>query len=485
MADGPPTPDAGATPLARARLLPWILAFGALVRGVVALRTPVINTDGPKFLGIAEGFLRGDWAAATREGFHPLYSALVALAGGSEAGAVAISLLAGVAAGWPLWLLVRDLAGARAAFFALVGYELHPAFVDIQSSVFADGVFALLAMSAMCGALRFVHSGRGLWLATAAAALGFLAKSEGLILVALTGVTLAVGVVRRIREPGVALRAAGALLLFLAVTGAYIGHLSATAGRFRYSPKGVVELAVGHAAGEEVGAGAWGRRRQELGPWVSSSWYLGRQVWHTAGFHLAVVVAALALLGKWGAGLGRKRWIAAWIVGYLLCVWWTNFRTGHQISDRYLHPPLAWAFVLLGPFAAWAVPARSGGERWPVLAIVGLVLLGLGGREAATGRRGNQVGLREAGEWILQRHGGPGATVSCPVDKVPYYARARWVGYSTKAPDAAYWVFTDQDAAKDGWDWRTSDLGPFRLAESFPASPSRGDRVVRVFVRGP
>src|SRR5688572_12178042 len=189
----PPMPaPPGDSPSSRATVSAVLgtLLAGLALRILWAMSSAVINTDGPLFLAIAQGFLGGDLSAATNAGFHPLYPALVALAGGGETGAIAISALAGAAAGWPLWILVKDLAGARAAFLALVVYEAHPSFVEVQSAVYADGVFMLFAAMAASGSIRFARGLGGAWSAAIGTGLAFLAKSEGLIVVILALGTL-------------------------------------------------------------------------------------------------------------------------------------------------------------------------------------------------------------------------------------------------------------------------------------------------------
>src|SRR5688572_12909880 len=263
----PPMPNSGASPgdAPPSRAVPGallgVLAAGFALRLAWALSSAVINTDGPVFLAIAEGFLAGNRGAATDVGFHPLYPALVALAGGGEGGGIAVSAIAGAAAGWPLWRLMKDLAGPRAAFLSLIVYELHPSFVEVQSAIYADGVFMLFAAMAASGAIRFARGAGGPWTAAIGAGLAFLTKSEGLIVVLLTLATLALGAMRRPLTRGAGLEITGVAFVMAAIAAPYVNHLTSHSGRFRYSPKAVVELAVGNAGTEDAARGKWQDRR--------------------------------------------------------------------------------------------------------------------------------------------------------------------------------------------------------------------------------
>jgi hypothetical protein len=466
------------------RAIGAVIGAGAAIRGILALRTPVINSDGPTFLSIAQGFLSGDLGAATDAGFHTLYPALVALLGGGESVAVIVSAVAGALAGWPFWVLVRDLAGDRAAFLSLIVYELHPSFVDVQSGVFADGVFMLLAACAAAGSIRYARGGRGVWMASIAGALAFLTKSEGLIVLALTGASLGWGFVRRADRGRAFREAAGATLIVAVIAAPYVAHLSRATGRFRISPKVVVEQAMGGGAGRDTGPGQWIERREQYGPLVASTWYLAVALRGlVAPAHLVLVLAAAVSWRKWKDRMAGKAWLGAWFGVYVFCVWWTSFRTGHQISERYLHPPAALVMLMLGAFGAWALEARNGAVREWAARIAGVLLVVVAAVPVIRGQGQDQLVLREAGEWILKDHG-PGAVISSVADKVPYYARGKVLPFEAPPPrQADYWVFSDRDAARRGWDWRNSDLGPFRLLTTLPEHPSPGARVVRILGR--
>jgi len=213
----------------------------------------------------------------------------------------------------------------------------------------------------------------------------------------------------------------------------------------------------------------WARRRDALGPVISGLWYLERQIRKTVGLHLVVLLAALILARKWGSRMQAKRWLGFWALFYLFCVWFTNFRTGHQISDRYLHPVVCCSLLFLGPFFEWVA------ERPMQMRLVAAYLVLFAAWMPVMGRRTDQLAMREAGEWILKRHGGAGAVISSCDDKVPYYARG--VAREMTRTGSAYFVVCDKDTGK------VEPEPALRLVATFPAKPKRGDRVVRVFAR--
>ena len=465
-----------------------LVAVGALIRCLLAIRTPVINTDALGFLDFARGFLAGDLSAATRAGFHPLYSALIALGGGSETAGIAVSVVAGALAGWPMFHLARDLSDRRTALAALFLYELQPGLIGTQSDVFADGLFLLLAAGAICGAIRFVVMGRGLWLATVAASIGCLAKSEGLIIAVLTAGTVGWGLARSPDRRAAAAKGVAALLIALAIVGPYVLHLSLSAGRVRVSPKPMVEMVAGVGEkDEESGSGTWLDRRERHGRWIASLWYLGTELGRVLQWiQILLLLAAAVTARRWGPRLKGKGWIGLWIGFFVFCVWWANAKSAHQISGRYLNPPAAFLTLFPAAFAAWfftrGEATRTVHRMGLVLVFAAVVLTGM--RQVVLGRRADQVGFRLAGEWILS-HRGAGAVIASTNDKPVYYARGAFRALDDLAPVEAadFLIFTDRDVKKRGWDLKRTDLSPFRLAGTFPETPDKKVRTVYVMAR--
>jgi hypothetical protein len=457
-----------------------LLGAGALLRTALALRTAVINTDGPMFLDIARRMGEGDLSAATKSWFHPVYPGLLWLTGGSETAGVVISILAGVLAGWPLWLLVRDLADERGAFISVAIYELHPAFVDFQSDIFAEGVFMLAAACALSGSVRFAVTGRGIWLGAAGAAVGWCTKSEGLIVALLAAVTVAWGAVSR-REWK---RPALAALVAVAVVGPYVVHLTVVQKRFTVTPKPSAQQMLGIREGDDVGtAGLWHERRAVHGPLVTSVWYTGYYTGNTFRVgYLGALVLGLMLAAKWGSRMKGKGWILGWSLFFIFCVGYTNFRNGHSVSPRYVAPPVGFALMLLGPFFVWVLDRCDSNRaaRAALLVAAAVAVVAAGARSTIVGRRFEHVGFKEAGAWMKARTGRTGTVIASTSDKPVYYAGGviRPVELPPKA-ETEFIVVEEKD------DYRDEQMAPFVRLKTFPEAPAKRQKIVIVYGRAP
>lgn len=468
--------------------MPAFLLLGAAFRAALALRTPVINTDAYGFLAMAAGFLEGDLHAATRVYFHSFYPGLMALGGGSPAAGVIVSIIAGVMAGLPLYLLVRDAAGLRPALAALLLYEMHPSLIDTQSDIFADGLFMFFVMSALSGSLRFRINGSGAWWLALGCAGGWLTKSEGIIISGLAAATLCWTLIRMPER-----RAAWKSLVLpglaaLVIVGAYVTHLSLVSNRLRLSPKPIAEMAIGMLdQDEESGVGKWYDRRREYGRWGGSLLYLSSQVVGAMSWpYLAVLAAALVTWRRWSDLMKERGWVLLWGLLYALAVWFTNLYKGHSISERYLNPPSAILAILAGAWIGW-LAGRADLCRLShriATAVAALILLGAASREIVRGRRADQIGYRLAGEWIL-RERGPGAIIASSHDKPVHYARGRYLPLEAPAPvaEAEFLVFSDREARKKGWDLAKADFSPFVEVARFPNPPEPGKRTLIVYRR--
>jgi len=128
-----------------------LVAGAALLRWVVWQRTVAIFDDGPRFLAIARAIDAGEWAAALRDPFHPLYPALTAgvhrlLGGGDDAASwesagALVSAVGGAAAVAFLFLFLRDAFGRVAAWCGAVVLAVHARAVEYASDVQSDGLY--------------------------------------------------------------------------------------------------------------------------------------------------------------------------------------------------------------------------------------------------------------------------------------------------------------------------------------------------------
>ncbi len=454
------------------------LGIGAFARVLLAARTEVINTDGPAFLSMAAGLLGGDWHAATRAEFHPLYPALIALGGGTEAAAIAISIAAGVLAGIPIYFMVRELADPRVGAITLGLYELHPEMIETQSAVYQDGLFLLVAMLAAWASFRYLKTGRGFVAAAAASAVGWCTKSEGMIVAVLTAATCLWG----LKTHKTWKQAAIGAFVALVIVGGFVAYVSSFAGRLTLSPKSSASVVIGMKAGHDVGEyGKWHDRRREHGALVTSTWYFGQYAWKTfRGGYLLAVIAALVLCRFWTV---KHRWcLLAWTAFFAFCVWFANFKSGHAISTRYLGPVVALTLAL--PAAAFVQMMDPHPTSMRVAAAAASLLFVFAGfRQPVLGRGGENIGFRQAGEWVLERSGA-GAVVLSTSDKTWYYARAGSRGPSFPVPpDAQYVVVGEEDVVDRGWTDAT--FAPLVKLRTFPETPERKVKTVFVYGRAP
>lgn len=205
--------------------LAGLLACAAVLRWVVWQRTVAIFDDGPRFLAIARAIDAGEWSAALRDSFHPLYPALTAalhrLLGGSsdaaswEAAGAGVSVIGGAAAVGFLFLFLRDAFGRVPAWCGAIVLAVHARAVEYASDVQSDGLYLGLFLAgvwlgwrAWQGRSAAAAAGAGL-----AAGLAYASRPEGLGLVLVLGGLGVFEIVRR-RWP------AGAGIGWLAALGA-------------------------------------------------------------------------------------------------------------------------------------------------------------------------------------------------------------------------------------------------------------------------
>ena len=117
-----------------------LVALAAAVRLVAWQRTAALFDDGPVFIYIAQAMSEGDWSAALRHPYHPLYSlatwGMSFALGDLERSAVAVSITAGIASVGLLHAFVRDAFDARTAWIAAAILALHPFAIDFGSDLF-------------------------------------------------------------------------------------------------------------------------------------------------------------------------------------------------------------------------------------------------------------------------------------------------------------------------------------------------------------
>lgn len=191
----PPTGDRE-TRTRTAAGLAGLVALALLLRAIRWWRAGAIGNDGPLYLDMAERMMRGDWRGALAFDYHPLYSALIALARplarDTETAAAAVSCLAGGVAVVALWFFLRDAFDRRIAWVGAALLAVHGHAVRFTAEVQTEGTYLALFVAAtavLWKAYRTQHIAPA-FAAGALAGLAYLTRPEGLG-VALVGFALA------------------------------------------------------------------------------------------------------------------------------------------------------------------------------------------------------------------------------------------------------------------------------------------------------
>jgi len=165
------------------RVLALVFAVALAARLVAAARVTIIDRDGVWYLAAAGLFARGDFRAGLAFHYPPAFPLLAALALrlrlAPETAGLAVSALAG-ALGAVFAAGLARRSGNRAAWVAGLTFALHPASVEMGCAVTADALFATLLLGALLAAERGRFAASG-----ALAALGYLARPEGIVAVLL------------------------------------------------------------------------------------------------------------------------------------------------------------------------------------------------------------------------------------------------------------------------------------------------------------
>ena len=226
------------------RMLWVILGATAALRAVAWHNATVMTSDGPDYLWQAQKLLAGDAASALSHHYHPLYAALTAafapvLGGSVVAGAVCVSIAAGVAAVAAVYALARRALPERpdVALCSALLAAVHSTSVTHTSDVRNDGLHAALVVVTIATLFAACEEGRWRWLAAGATAgLAYLTRPEGLFVMA-PALLAAVAAGAR-RGPRAALGGAAGFALALGLVATpYVVALHGLTGRWIISMK--------------------------------------------------------------------------------------------------------------------------------------------------------------------------------------------------------------------------------------------------------
>jgi 4-amino-4-deoxy-L-arabinose transferase-like glycosyltransferase len=240
-------------------LLLALVVVAAGVRIAWALtQVGAIENEGSEYCRLAENLLSGNGYrgivanAGVQLNFPPLYPVLIAALmlplRNSELAARLVSLVAGTALVWGVFLTCRSLYGRRVAFAGAAIVALHPTLIALSASVYSEALYLTLLTFGLYWLLRTAESGGRIGASVAAGVffgLAYLTRPEALVLAAPLLVLLVVrgavvGTGRRM------IVAAGSVLLVLLVLAApYVAFLSVNAGQLRWEGKGTIICAIG------------------------------------------------------------------------------------------------------------------------------------------------------------------------------------------------------------------------------------------------
>lgn len=465
--DGPPThrsPDHPGLPARLARadagLVLLLLLLAAGIHGWLIAHTTVPARDGIGFIRYAWELRHRPWRPVLRTNAHPpLYPLAVMAASelipphagtsqavGMQLAAQLVSGLAGTLLVVPMFFLGRLLFNRKVAFGAALLFQCLPGPARMTSDALSEGLFLLLAISALAAAasgLRNPSSGK-FALCGLCSGLAYLTRPEGLLLIVAVSMVLVAGGMFQDRtwaRPGAPAWSA----LVLTATAVALPYICVT-GRLTNKPTGRHFL--DGAAGIETGARP-APRAAAGGPLVASmlavfwdgggehpagrGWRVGRTIaleWAKALHYLAAAAALAGLCwfrreGRSSPAAGLVLLTAALYLGAVGVVGWSRA----YVSERHVLLP-----VLLSTYWAAAFAVAAGGwladRARPRLPSVptGVMEIGVLAVVATAGlpdtlkpMHTNRAGHRTAGTWLAGRIQ-PGDWLVDPLCWAGYYA---------------------------------------------------------------
>ena len=240
-----------------------------------------ITWDGAEYARIAENLASGAGYIGVRGTtnfvFPPLYSLLIAallpLTGDGARAGLAVSLISGAAFVWPVYLLAAAVFSQRTGYTAAVVAAVFPFAVQLSTVVLADMLFLTLVTTGLAFLVRTLAERRmaDAAMCSAALALAYLTRPEGLLVELLAVAAIGGGVVMqragRGRFPALLL---ASILPFAVLAAPYVAFLTSHAGHLRVEGKSILNLDIGlrmdHGMTYAIAADAIDRNLDEVGP---------------------------------------------------------------------------------------------------------------------------------------------------------------------------------------------------------------------------
>ena len=506
--------DAAAAPenaaiLTPGRILFFLVLAAVAIRVMAALTRQMIQLDEANYVSMAKNLAAGlgpeDITRTTATHFSPLLPLFIAgaavLTRSYVFAAYAVVTVFGGLILIPTYLLGAELASRRVGLMAAALMAVTPLFVDYSSRVYSESVYIFFMLMGIVFGYRMLRDRSTLaaLLAGAAVGLAYLTNPSGIYYaVALAGLAVAAGLVRRAWRPMLRVLAAF-LLVFMVCAAPYVLFLHGQLGKWTYDGKmngGNIYSSLHNISANtfdwdknllSLNAGDTQLKVQTLPEDDLLSFFVHHPVSAAKVFvrqsdafyarELAKVIPLWLLpllgLGLFASGWSRRR---ALNVGYLLLMMGpVVVILAMYAHDRFFMPflPLVMIWVAEGwsRLAGWgqetvsqvfAPPWREPLRRWAPWLIGAAVLLPLLVFSAYnTLRQSYPVGYRDAGEYIRQAAGG-GKRVMSREYSAAFYAN----GTAVLLPYAAYDRTTDY-ARKEHVDFLV--IGSRELADWRPA----------------
>jgi hypothetical protein len=364
----------------------------------------------------------------------------------------------------PMFFLGRDLFGRGAGFWAALTFQCLPAASRVFADGLAEGVFLLLAATALLGAVRAFRAHSPAWFAVTGlfGALAYLTRPEGALVVAATALVLLGVQCGRRRAPWRRFLACGSAL---AVTAAVVGcPIYAITGKVTVKPTPLSVIDSMIAPDPEGPAlpppgGGEVRAAPLFAVWsVGEGRHASRWAFKAVGQEFVkgchYVLWLPMLLGLWWFRdrfrLRPGSWVLLLVSLAILVLMWRVAALLGYVSDRHLLLPLLcgsyWAVAAVPRFVT-ASAALAGRLRflarwkdrlptaaspvWAALLLAGFVAAAL--PKTLEPLHANRRGFRDAGLWIAD-HSRPWDAVMDPYAWSHYYSGKVFLEDESPAP---------------------------------------------------
>ncbi|MFA6001132.1 MAG: glycosyltransferase family 39 protein [Thermoleophilia bacterium] len=240
-------PDNNKRLLTHGRILLLLILAALVIRILAALARPLIMLDETAYASIAENLANGkgllDITGQTSTYFSPLYPIIIAalgtVVGDYVVAGYAVSIVFGSLILIPVYLLGREMSGARVGLLAAALLAVLPLAVDLGSTLYNESVYVFFLLMAIFFGWNLLNQQRFKCGVYTGVSLGFAyLTNPGAVFYIVAIVALAVAVALRRRKWRRLARATAVfLIVFMVIAAPYIIFLHHELGRWTYSGK--------------------------------------------------------------------------------------------------------------------------------------------------------------------------------------------------------------------------------------------------------